>query len=169
MSQERPKFPEDLQPLPADFDLAMVQFVEELLAAINQIDHRITLGDESLRSVHGYYPLLNRIGELRAIREADHRGQFAEGMATGAAVVLHLLVRMHPSLRDELWDIGDLFDPESGLSSEFEDAMPQAGLRLGFLQFMTAVVDGPDVLARMSNSRGRSTNGGHDGPDKPAT
>lgn len=66
-SQEHARFPENLGDLPDNFEEALVQVMEELLKAINQIDHRIKRDDEALRSPHGYYPLINRISQLRSM------------------------------------------------------------------------------------------------------
>ena len=56
-------------PLPEDVNAAIVQVLEELLLAVNNLDHRIKRQDESLRNPHGYYPLLNRISALKAMLE----------------------------------------------------------------------------------------------------
>ena len=57
------------EPLPADFNSAIVRVLEELLAAVNNLDHRIKKQDESLRHPNGYYPLLNRISALEQMVE----------------------------------------------------------------------------------------------------
>ena len=55
------------RPLPSDFNAAVVQVLEELLWAVDNLDKRLLRGDESIRSPYGVNPLLNRIGALRAM------------------------------------------------------------------------------------------------------
>ena len=60
------------EPLSDHFNSAVVRVLEELLAAVNNLDHRIKKQDESLRHPNGYYPLLNRISALKQMVESKN-------------------------------------------------------------------------------------------------
>ena len=60
------------RPLPEEFNAAFVQVLDELLSAVNNIDHRIKNQNEAIRPPTGYYGLLNRISQLRKMTGNNH-------------------------------------------------------------------------------------------------
>ena len=77
------------------------------------------------------------------VEETQNASAFVEGLAMGAAVATRVFVNRSPALRQEFFDLGERFAPGSDSAALFEKSMPDPSHRLGFLMFLSSVVDGP--------------------------